>query len=107
MKAEAIAVEAHQRGAGCEWCRYGLVDAPPPSPKVPLSEARRAQWSMGLLVTCNCEMGKAYEQWLGRSTDEGVSASVRGTKGRDADGPVHVSTGQSWVSRSAQGIAAS
>ena len=105
MKAESIAVEAHQRGAGCEWCRYGLVDAPAPSPKVPLSEARRAQWSMGLLVTCNCEMGKAYERWL--SNSNGIDTSAKGTKGRDADGPVHVSTGQSWVSRSAQGIAAS
>jgi hypothetical protein len=105
MRAEVIAVEAHQRGDGCEWCKYGLVDAPLPSPKVPLSEARRVQWGMGLLVTCNCEMGVQYERWL--SNGDGIDTRTAGTKGRNGVGAVPVRAGESWVSRSAQGIAAS
>ena len=102
MKAEAIAVEAHQRGDGCEWCKYGLVDAPAPSPKVPLSEARRWQWGQGLLVTCNCEMGAAYERWL--SNSDGIDTSAKGTAGRNGAGPIPVQAGESWIHRGAAGF---
>ena len=59
----------------CELCAFGLVNPPAPNDKLPLYEARLAQYAAGDLVFCECDKGAKYRTYLQRLSSEHVTTT--------------------------------